>query len=350
LESLTPAFQNDFVRLLAAPLLAAFSHEDNPDVIAEMAALFDRMLTILIQFVEYPMAGRVLSHLQKRQRELEEIKDSDAQLLAKRLKRKLDPSTEKLLLEDLKSGESTRLRNAAQLLAGLGQGAVPFLIDIIKQEDDYRARKIAALLLKKQGPDVAERLKELLVLEVTPEERSRILDVIDTLTSDLNKELAHALGDQDPQVRQAAFHLAERLNNNQTIALLLELAHTQTGNLAASAIKCLGKLKPPNVDETLMDLLDSTKEDELCIVCCRALGQIASPAAIEPLTRLLVPQGFFPFRRKRHPDVRAAAAYAIGRISHPDVRGILANFVEDKDPRVQEIARSAVVPDESAED
>jgi diguanylate cyclase (GGDEF)-like protein len=350
LEGLTPAFQHDFVRLLAAPLLSAFSNEDNPDVIAEMAALFDRMLTILIQFVEYRTAGRVLSHLQKRQRELEEVKDSHAQLLAKRLKRKLDPSTEKLLLQDLKSGESTRLRNAAQLLAGLGQGAVPFLIDIIKQEDDYRARKIAAMLLERQGPAVAERLKELLVLEVTPEERSRILDVIDTLTSDLKKELAHALGDQDPQVRQAAFHLAERLNNNETIALLLELANTQTGNLAVSAIKCLGKLKPPNLDETLIDLLDSTKEDELCIVCCRALGQIASPAAIEPLTRLLVAQGFFLFRKNRNPDVRAAAAYAMGQISHPDVRGILAHFVEDKDPRVQEIARSVASPDEPAED
>ncbi len=350
LESLTPAFQHDFVRLLAAPLLAAFSKEDNPEVIEAMAALFDSMLTILIQFVEYRTAGRVLSHIKKRQRELEEIKDSHAQLLAKRLQRKLDPSTEKLLLEDLKSGDSTRLRNAAQLLAALGQGAVPFLIEIIKQEDDYRARKISAMLLEKQGPAVAERLKELLVLEVTPEERSRILDVIDTLTADLKKELTHALGDEDPQVRQAALRLAERLNDNQTIALLLDLANTQTGNLAVSAIKCLGKLKPPHVDEKLIDLLYSAKEDELSIVCCRALGQIASPAAIEPLTRLLTPQGFFFFRKKRNPDVRAAAAYALGRISHPDVHGILAHFVEDKDPRIQEIARSVIGPDKSAED
>jgi diguanylate cyclase (GGDEF)-like protein len=350
LESLTPAFQHDFVRLLAAPLLVAFSKEDNPDVIEQMVALFDTMLTILIQFVEYRTAGRVLSHLKKRQRELEEVKDSQAQLLAKRLERKLEPSTAKLLLEDLKSGDPPRLRNAAQLLNSLGQGAVPFLMEIIKQEDDYRARKIAALLLRKQGPEVAERLKESLVLEVTPEERSRILDVIDTLTSDLKKELAHALGDEDPQVRQAAFRLVERLNNSQTIALLLDLANTQTGNLAVSAIKCLGKLKPPNVDEALLELLDSTKEDQLCIVCCRALGQIASPNAIEPLTRVLVPQGFFPFRKNRNPDVRAAAAYALGRISHPDVHGILAHFVDDEDPRVQEIARSVVSPDESDEE
>jgi hypothetical protein len=40
----------------------------------------------------------------------------------------------------------------------------------------------------------------------------------------------------------------------------------------------------------------------------------------------------------------------MARISHPDVRGILAHFVNDKDPRVQEIARSVASPDEPAED
>jgi diguanylate cyclase (GGDEF)-like protein len=280
MEGLSPAFQHDFARMLAGPILAAFSKEDNPYIIEEMAALLSSMISILIQFVEYKTAAQILSHLRRRQRELKEVKDSHAQTLAKNLERKLDPTTEKLLLEDLKSGDSTRVRNAAQLLASLGEIVLPFLIEIVKQEDDYRARKIAAILLQKQGPTPAARLKELVVLEVTPEERSRILDVIDTVTSDLKSELIHALGDQDPQVRQAAFRLAERLNKNKTIELLLDLASTQTGTLAVSAIKCLGKLNPPNVDETLIDLLDSTKEDELCIVCCRALGQIASLAAI----------------------------------------------------------------------
>ena len=347
MEGLTPAFQHDFARMLAGPLLAAFSKEDNPYMIEEMAALLSSMVGILIQFVEYRTASQILSHLRRRQRELEEVKDSQAQTLAKSLVRKFDPSTEKLLLEDLKSGDSTRLRNAAQLLASLGKVVLPFLIEIVKQEDDYRARKIAAILLQKQGPTPAARLKELLVLEVTPEERSRILDVIDTLASDLKSELIHALGDQDPQVRQAAFRLAERLNNSKTIELLLDLASTQTGTLAVSAIKCLGKLNPPNVDETLIDLLDSTKEDELCIVCCRALGQIASLAAIEPLSKILVPQGLFPFRKKRNPEVRAAAAFALGQISRPQVSEILAPFVDDRDPRVREIARSVVYPNES---
>jgi diguanylate cyclase (GGDEF)-like protein len=344
LEHLTPAFQHDLAKLLPDPLLTAFSNEKNPDVTAEMAAFLNSMVDILIEFVDYQRAAQILSYLQKRRGELEERKDSHAQLLAKSLEKKLEPSIQKLLSEDLKSGETARLRNAAQLLASLGQVAVPFLTEIIKQEDDYRARKIAALLLKKQGQSGAERLRNLLVLEVGPEERSRILDVIDTLTPDLNSELGHALGDENPQVREAAFRLAERLNNKQTIDLLMNLAKSKNGDLAVSAIKCLGKLKPPNADEELIALLDSAQKDEIRTVCCRALGQIASHAAIEPLSKMLLPKGFFLFKKKRSAPLRAAAAFALGQISHPSVSDALAPFVEDEDPRVRDIARAAMRP------
>jgi hypothetical protein len=349
MESLTPSFQADFAKFLVDPLLSAFSEEKNPDMIIEMAAFFGSMVTILIEFVEYQTAGRIVFYLHRRQRELEEAKDPHAQMLTKTLERKLEHSTQKLLLEDLKSGDPGRLRNSALLLGSLGQVAVPFLFEIIKQEDDFRSRKIAAVLLEKQGTVVADRLKNLLVLEVTPEERSRILDVIDTLTSDLKTELGQALRDKDPDVRKAAFRLAERLNNNQTIELLLDLAKDQKGNQAVPAIKCLGKLNPPKIDEELIALLNSTKEEDLCIVCCRALGQIASHAAIEPLSKILLPKGFFPFRKKRSVEVRAAAAFALGQISHPRVSEVLAPFVDDGDTMIREIAKSVVRPAESSQ-
>ncbi|MBW2063949.1 MAG: diguanylate cyclase [Deltaproteobacteria bacterium] len=346
LEGLSPALQQDFAKILAEPLLGAFSKEEDPDLTLEMAALLNQMVTLLIQFVEYPTAARILSHLRRRQKKLEDSRHSQAQLLAKTMGKKLDSYTRRLLLEDLRSSDPSRLRNAAQLLASIGQGAVPFLIDIIKQEDDYRARKVAAMLLQRQGSSATERLKKMLVLEVNPEERARILDVIDGFTSDLRKELLHALGDEDPQVREAGLRLAERLNNPETAELLLELAKTQQGSLAVSAIKCLGKLHPPHIDETLIQLLESTKDEHISIVCCRALGQLASPAAIEPLRKLLVPRGFFPFRKSRSPDLRAAAALALGQISHPQAAQVLAGFVNDPDARIREVARSKTLPEQ----
>ena len=49
------------------------------------------------------------------------------------------------------------------------------------------------------------------------------------------------------------------------------------------------------------------------------------------------------FRRKRrNPQVRATAAFALAQIPHPRIAEILSPFVEDQDLRVKEIARNRV--------
>ena len=341
-ESLEPAFQQDFIKALADPFLDAFSEEKNPDMMMEMALFLSNLVTSLIRFVEYPTAARILSCLNERKQQLEKSRDAHAKGIDKSLERKLEPSVQKLLVEDLKSGDPDRQRNAAQLLNSLKQVAVPLLIETIKQEDDPRVRQIAALLLKKQGSGAVNRLKKMLVLEITPEERLRILDIIDTLTTDLKSELIYALNDGNPRVQEAAFHLAERLNDNQTIELLIGMVKNGQGNLAVSSVKCLAKLNPPRVDEALSTLLNTTKDEELSIACCQALGQIASPSSIGPLSNILAPKGLFWLRKKRSPQVRAAAAFALGQISHPKVTEVFAPLINDGDPRVQEIAKSIV--------
>jgi len=346
LESLPPGSQQDFMKFHADPLLAAFSEETDPDMIREMASFLSTMVNSLIQFVEYRTAARILSHLNRRQQMLEEAKDTYAGVISKSFERNLEPSTKKLFVEDLKSGDPSRQKNAAQLLSSLSRVAVPLLIEIIKKEDDYRVRQIAALLLKKQGPAAFEPLKSMLVLEIDPEERLRILDIIDTLSSDLKLELGHALGDTDPRVQEAAFRLAERLNDEQTIQLLMDLVKSQQDDLTVASIKCLVKLNPSKADEALKELLNVTKDDELSITCCRALGQIGNPDSIEALSKILAPKGFFLLKKKRSNPVRAAAAFALGRIAHPQASEVLAPFINDGDPRIREIARSVQAPAE----
>jgi HEAT repeat protein len=318
-------------------------------MIMKMAPFLSNLVTSLIRFVEYPTASRILASLSERQQQLEESKDSNARVIAESLERKLEPAVKKLIVEDLKSGESSKQRDAAQLLNSLKKVAVPLLIEVIKYEDDPRARQFAALLLKKQGPAAVNRLKRMLVLEITPEERLRILDIIDTLTTDLKSELVYALGDGDPRVQVAAVQLAERLNDNQTIEMLLDLVKNGQGNLAVSSVKCLAKLNHPKTDEALSTLLNATKNEELSLACCQALGQIASPTSIEPLSNVLDPKGFFLLRKKRSPQVRAAAAFALGQISHPLVTKVLAPLINDGDPRVQEIVKSILETDQTSQ-
>lgn len=346
-DSLEPAFQHDFVKSLSGPLLGAFSEEKDPDLIMKMAPFLNNLVTSLIRFVEYPTAARILTALNERQQQLETSKDANARVLAESLDRKLEPAVKKILVEDLKSGEPSRQRDAAQLLNSLKKAAVPLLIEIIQQEDDPRARQIAAHILKKRGASAANRLKRMLILEITPEERLRILDIIDNLTTDLKSELVYALGDRDPRVQVAAVQLAERLNDNQTIGLLLDQVKNGKGKLGVPSVKCLAKLNPPKTDEALNSLLNATKDEDLSIACCQALGQIASPTSIEPLSNVLAPKGFFLLRKKRSPQVRAAAAFALGQISHPRVVQVLAPMTNDGDPRVQEIVKSILETEET---
>ena len=341
LDRLTLAYQHDFGKILLDPLLIEFGLEKDPKITVEMATLMGRLITLFIQFVEYPQASRLLEHLNKQFQRLKKAKDPDTQLFARNMNRKLEPLAQDLLIEDLKSADPVRQRNAAQLLASLRAAVMPMLIEIIKREDDYRARQIAAILLGKLGPKAVDRLKRSLVLEICAEERARILAIIDTLTSELKIELFHALGDDNDCVRQAAYRIVERLEGSQVIGWLEEFLQSENPVLAASAVKCLGNLRPPNIEDDLIELLNATDDDQLRIACCRALGQIAKPLCADSLLKILLPQRSLIFRKNQNPQVRAAAAYALGQISQSKASASLARFVDDRDPRVREIARKA---------
>lgn len=342
LKAIPIAFQPQFTKLVADPLLSAFSEEKDQKLLSEVATVLYRMATNLIQFAEYPLASRILIQLHSRQRQLDEAKDARAQVLLKVLDRQLEGATKKLLVEDFKSGDATRQQNAAQLLGSLGRVSLPLLVDIIKQEDELRVRQIAASLLAELGPKAVAVLKRELVLEIAPQERVRILEIIDSVTRALKTELAYALGEKNPDVRQAAFRLAERLNDKQTADLVLQYAANGDLALATSAIRCLGKLKPVGVSETLVSLMNSAREEDRILACCQAMGQVGDSTCIETLGKILsATRGWFS-KKKWTPQVRAAAAFALGQIAHLRAAEVLALFSDDSDPRVRQIAQGCL--------
>jgi HEAT repeat protein len=168
----------------------------------------------------------------------------------------------------------------------------------------------------------------------------RILEVIDTVTRDLKTELAFTLESEKPELREAGFQLAERLNNPQVVELLLNYARSPNAGLAIDAIKYLGRLKSQTALEVLVPLLNDTHDTKLMMACCQALGQIGEPACVEPLVNILKGKRSLFRRKRRSPQIRATAAFALAQIPHPRVAEILAPFVDDDDLRVKEIARN----------
>jgi HEAT repeat protein len=197
-------------------------------------------------------------------------------------------------------------------------------------------------LLGELGQEPVDLLKRELVLEGFAQQRVRILEVIDTITRDLKKELEYALEDESSKVRRAAVGLVERSNDERLTSLLVDRASHEDPSVATAAIKSLGKIKPTGAVEVLVSLLESAKDEKRVIASCRALGQIADPVSIEPLAQILVPHGFFSFIKKRSSLVRATAAFALAQISHPRVAEVLARHLKDDDSRVRQTARDVV--------
>jgi HEAT repeat protein len=216
------------------------------------------------------------------------------------------------------------------------------LIEVIKKEDDPRVRQIACHLLSEQGQETAALLKRELVLEGFAQQRVRILEVIDGITKDLRKELAFVLEDENSRVRRAGFLLLERLNDERLTPLLIDYAKHRDSTIAIAAIKSLGKIKPAGAIGVLVSLLDSVTETDRVVAACRALGQIADPASIEPLGKVLVPIGFFSFRKAKNPLVRATAALALAQMPNPRVTEILSAYLQDSDWRIRQTAQEIV--------
>ena len=342
LEQLPLGFKQDFTKLIADPLLLELEEETDSKIFGVIAVNLRTMAENLIRFSEYLLGSGIFSQLSRRHENLEETKDARAQKLAKILDGKLDLQIQKLVMDDLRSGDPTRQENAAKLLGSMGRSAIPLLVDIVKQEKQLRVRQIAAGLLAELGAKAARALKSALVLEISPEERLRILEVIDTVSQALETELAFAISDKNAVIRQAAFRLAERLDDKAVAPLLMEFARSFDSAVAIGAIKCLGKLQPEGATELLVSVLMSTKETEKAVACCQALGQIADPNSIESLAKILGQKGWFLVTKRWNGEVRGTAAYALRQISDPRVAKVLKPLANDRDPRVKQIARTLV--------
>jgi len=337
-DQLTPAYQHDYSRIISDHLLRVFLEEKDSNMIVQTVAFMHRLSAALIQFTNYPHASRLLMALNKRGQDLRKADSSMEKALAKNIEDLVNPTIQKLLVEDFLSGETKRQRNAAQLIAGFGPAAVPMLIEVIKTVDDYRTRHVSVMLLEKSAPQAGERLKRVLTQESSSEEKIRVLEVIEILTREIEAEIGQLLSDEDARVRQATLKLLERINDPKMAEILLHAAKGQKTDLAVDAITCIGKLKPPGIVDDLTEILNTTKEESRSKACCLALGEIGDKEGIVPLTKVLNHKSFFFSRKKYSDDVRVSASFALGRINHPDAREALKPHLNHEDPRIRQIA------------
>jgi diguanylate cyclase (GGDEF)-like protein len=336
-DGLVLGLQHKLTELAADSLLDALPHEAEPRVLQELSTALYAMAGCSLYFADYQLASRILFEVKVRQQELDRAGNGPGNL-SRLLDRRLDNTAMELLKEDLQSGSPDRQERAAQVIGSLGQQALPLLVQVIKEEKDYRVRQMAAVLLAEQGPEGGALIKRALATEVTVEQRFRILEVIDTVTRDLRDELTYCFGDSSAKIRRAAFRLFERLHQDDLIDTILPLAHEDDAAVAKGAIRSLAHLRSAAAVEALTDILEHAEDSRVAIASCQALGELGSPAGVEPLAKVLGRRKLF--RRHWDSQVRATAAMALRQINDPKAARVLKKFARDKAVRVRQLATS----------
>ena len=339
LDGLALGHQHRFTAAATDAALNGLAEETDPRVLHEFGTLLNRMAACAVQFSDYAVASRTFLGIAERQRQLQ-ASEKEVGKLARLLSRRPDSSTQQLLTDDLKSAQTERQAPAAQVIGSLGEPAVPMLIDVIKQERDFRIRQLAAELLAECGPAAGEQVKRALITEVTVEQRFRLLEVIDIVTRDLRTALAYALGDVSPKIRRAGFRLFERMKDDSLISLVAPLARDDDQAIAKGAIRSLANLHSPKAVLALISLLEETNQPKVATACCQALGELGHPGAIEALAAVLSQRKPPFFRRKWDEQVRLTALLALKQIAHPRVAGLIERYTSDPEPRVRLAAQT----------
>ncbi|MEN6466187.1 MAG: diguanylate cyclase [Syntrophaceae bacterium] len=331
-----------FLKPLAEQLRLAFKQENEEKILERLSRLLQQAAFSFLQSGGYSLAGWVFAALKERMREIEDSGGSLHQSIMQSVREPLPPHVIDGIREDLKSSDLTRQQQAIQFLSTMDDRIAPFLIDIIKQEHDLRVRQLTAGLMENMGMDAVELFKRDLVLEVTAEEQARMLDVADIVSRDIHVELSFAMSNENPRVRRAAFRLAERLNDEHTVGLLCDIVRTDEPGKAIPAIRALGRMKAAQGVPVLLDGLNRAKEHDVQTACCQALGQIADPAGMDPLIRILTSRGLLSLQKKYSDNLRAVAAFALAQISHSRVMEVMKSLSEDSNPLVRQTARAAL--------
>ena len=143
------------------------------------------------------------------------------------------------------------------------------------------------------------------------------------------------LFDADPNVRLQAVESLGKDGSEGAVKPLLDATSDSDPRVRAKAIDYLGEIGNPRATQVLTQYLflsdvDRASKQRVLV----ALGRIADPAAVGPLTAFLGKSG--------DDELRCGALYALGEIG--DVKGldVVQSFATSSDPNTKRVASQAV--------
>jgi len=334
--------REQLLRFMELPLIDAMKNETSHEVYIIIAELLRLRVRQNILYGEYDFALRIVELL-RQQSAPEVMADSRIRATAVAARERLVPDIIEILIADLKSDNEKKRFGSLQMFTRIDDNAIDPLLRVIKESDDLRSRKLAALAIKNLGEKAQRRFEEELNLGLTDEEIRRVVEVLGDLGSEQTTEALRGLIHYpDPAVKKDIMRFLAKLNSGQAKALIIEQLKDTDAEVVSESVHLLGELKCAEAVPGLVRMLESHRSpdglrEELCI----ALGNIGHPHAVPALINHLNKKSFV-FSAHRPDKERVRAAWALRRFSGPVVEKALAKASRDKSASIALTAQESL--------
>jgi HEAT repeat protein len=156
---------------------------------------------------------------------------------------------------------------------------------------------------------------------------------------DAEHGLAQAAEQASPEVRREALAALATLAGPRAVDAHLRGLRDDEVIVRLQAAGGLVKLKPPGVVAALASALNDEAEPEVQVALVQAIGRVALPESVEPLTKAAEPaKGLF---RKKSLALRVAAVLSLAQLRLPGVSAVLQGLSQDKERAVRDALAQA---------
>lgn len=331
------AARTEMNRMVQDQLVKTMSTEEDTKTFRELAEIIRSSVNDFVEKGEFEYAARAVHALKKMRGKISEGNPHITDEATRQLKEIADSATFEVLLADLVSGDAKRQGESLKILTGFGDIAVAPLLQVIREREDFRIRKYAALILAELGSSAVDAVKTKLSLGTPDAEFRRLVGIIDALPGDFTEELGEALKHPNKGVRTEAAAVVNRMRVNIDEIFSSALDHSDA-SVVAEAIAQLGKLGRRDSLEEIRVRMNASDNPELLHEACIALGRIGDPRIVPDLERVLTRTKFLGFGKRYAEKVRYAAAWALGRINTPESIDVLEKMKKDRASMVRNFA------------
>ncbi|MDI6756464.1 MAG: HEAT repeat domain-containing protein [Endomicrobiia bacterium] len=259
------------------------------------------------------------------------------------------PKIVPILLNDVKSADEVRKKEAFEFLSKIGDGALDPLVKIIKEVADAHIRMLAAGILKNMGSPAIVRIKEELNLGLTKDEIHRFLEVLKFVgDGSFFDEVRQLMRYPDRDIKQEILRYASHIDMADVDKFLMESFKDE--EVARMAVKLAAARRSAEVIPSLIQLMTSARDWELKEEIAIAMGEMADKKFEKPVIEMLSSsRGIFRAMSIEQERARLRAAYVLRRFGgSQEVLKALKKAARDKSHAVAVTAAESLKILESA--